>query len=334
MQTHLFTSLVVALSLVVGLAQALQSAEPSGPTEPTRTMPADLESGPGLSARYPLDEGIDADPAVVFVENFESEDYASKWDQKREIGSGPFAEKGTVEVVTDPAEVHGGRRSLKITARMKEGATFGNASGGDLFKSFAAKGYDKLYARYYCKFSADSGYLSHFVTLGGLNPPTPWPNPQAGQKPNGDDRFSTELGPSYQTTEPPMGPWRWYTYWCEMKPDGHGDYWGNVFRSDPEVPAPRDKWICVEIMLQLNTVGQRDGAMAAWVDGKPLGLWTGFRWRTAEGLKISYFWLQHFYSERGAPQLVSSCWFDDIVLATRYIGPKVSTPVEPGPAKE
>ena len=71
--------------------------------------------------------------------------------------------------------MHGGRRSLKITARMKEGATFGNASGGDLFKSFGEKGYDKLYARYYCRFSVDSGCLSHFVTLGGLTPPTPWP---------------------------------------------------------------------------------------------------------------------------------------------------------------
>ncbi len=328
MQMHPLTSVVMVTSLLLGLAQIVRAVEP------TCAMPPDLESGPGLSARYPDDAGIETDPAVVFVDNFESDKYASKWDQKRGIGSGPFAEKGTVDITTDPAEVHSERRSLRIIARMKEGATFGNASGGDLFKSFAERGYEKLYARYYCRFSADSGYLSHFVTLGGLNPPTPWPNPQAGCKPNGDDRFSTALEPSYQTSHPPMGPWRWYTYWCEMKPDGRGDYWGNVFVPAKEVLAPREEWICVEMMVQMNTIGQHDGAMAAWIDGKPLGLWSGFMWRTTEELKISYFWLQHFYSERGLPHLQSTCWFDDIVLATKYIGPRVEKPSQPVSAEK
>jgi len=53
----------------------------------------------------------------------------------------------------------------------------------------------------------------------------------------------------------------------------------------------------------------------------------GFRWRTHADLKINFFWLLFYVTENAGRQnrvtaeKENRVWFDDIVVATEYIGP-------------
>jgi hypothetical protein len=106
-------------------------------------------------------------------------------------------------------------------------------------------------------------------------------------------------------------------------------------------------------MVQLNSAPDAaDGELALWLDGERVmhvakgtrrGPWTGlgftlpkeggepfegFRWRTSRDLQLNWFWLLHYVTEAAArrngqadPGRPCRVWFDDVVLATEYIGP-------------
>ena len=72
-----------------------------------------------------------------------------------------------------------------------------------------------------------------------------------------------------------------------------------------------------------------DGRQAMWLDGKLVAEFTGIRWRSDPELKINCFWLQHYgYDDsdptKGTHKEKQTVWFDDVVVATEYIG--VRTP--------
>jgi hypothetical protein len=88
-------------------------------------------------------------------------------------------------------------------------------------------------------------------------------------------------------------------------------------------------------MLKANSSPDKaDGEQAFWVDGELYGRFAGFRWRTTKELKINTFWLLYYNTDQPArhnrdprPQdRVMEVWFDDIVIATEYIGPIHSKP--------
>jgi hypothetical protein len=80
-------------------------------------------------------------------------------------------------------------------------------------------------------------------------------------------------------------------------------------------------------MLSANTAPDRaDGRQALWLDGKLVGEFTGIRWRHDADLKVNCLWLEHYGYDPGDPTKRfwsdrQSVWFDDVVVATRYIGP-------------
>ncbi|PYJ55593.1 MAG: hypothetical protein DME24_24645, partial [Verrucomicrobia bacterium] len=240
-----------------------------------------------------------------------------------------------------------GKRSLQMTA------TLGENTGGHLYTRLPRE-VDKAYARFYVKFAADAAYIHHFVTLGGYNPPTAWPQGGAGERPRGDDRFTVGIEPygNYGRYAAP-GAWNFYTYWHEMKGSADGKYWGNSLTPAQPTLVPRDRWQCVEVMLQCNSAPDKsDGELALWLDGKPVihigpgarrSRWTGmgfslveqggepfegFRWRTNDQLKINFLWLLHYVTELAGrqnhvakPNPINRVWFDDIVVGTEYVGP-------------
>lgn len=297
----------------------------------------------GLAEKYPGDEGIENDPDILFAENFEEGTVAEickRWDS--------FKNKdGKVMAISDDIpEGSGGSRSLQITG------TLGENSGGDLFTNFP--GQDKAYLRFYTKFAADHVYEHHFVCFGGYNPPSPWPDPKAGSRPNGDDRVQIVIDPIGQHGKyPPPGIWTLYSYWSEMKISADGNYWGNCLcPAEPKI-VPRDKWICVELMIKMNSAPDKaDGELTLWIDGEEVahfvkgvkrGNWTGMGFdlveeggepfeglllRTDNALKVNYLWLEHYIDEGAQrqnrlenPNRVNRVWFDNVVVARKYIGP-------------
>lgn len=303
----------------------------------------DLPEGTGLAARYPGDQGIAKDPSVLLAEDFETgtiADLAKRWTEVSNKDGKPLA------FSDQKPEASRGKRSLEITA------TLGHDTGGHLFAPLP-KGVDTAFARFYVRFEEDAGYIHHFVHMGGLNPQTRWPNPQAGSRPKGDDRFSVGIEPwGDRGRARAPGLWNFYPYWHEMKISADGHYWGNSIRPVEDQPAPKATWQCVELMIKLNKPKERDGELALWLGGKrvahvrkgsPRGEWTGmgfrllaeggepfegFSWRTTGDLKVSYFWLLHYVTENATrqnrvekPDPTNRVWFDDVVVATSYIGP-------------
>jgi hypothetical protein len=313
--------MLVIAAVVTGLALAVFAQAQQKAGADTSALP----EGPGIAAKYPGDAGIDKDQAVLFAENFENgtvADIGERWGHINNKGGKPMLLDADVPAGTV------GTRSLQVTA------TLGQDNGGDLYTVFKP-GADQVYCRFYVKFDKEAGYVHHFVWLEAESTGAPWPNPQAGSRPAGDKRFSTGLEPKgdWNSKVPPPGEWNFYSYWQEMKIDPKmNKYWGNSFTPKPPVLIPRDRWICAEFMLKANSAPDKaDGEQAFWIDGKLAGRFTGIRWRSSNDLKINKLWLEHYIGiGSGAPFEAKAyypngkfhrVWFDDVVVATQYIGP-------------
>jgi predicted amidohydrolase len=274
----------------------------------------------GLADRYPGDDGIANDPDVLFSDNFESGD-TKKWDQRR----------GGVVMTGD--KPNSGRWCVRMSMER------GKNQGGDAIKWFMP-GADTVYARCYVKFSPDYQYNHHFISLLANQRTNKWSAfGKAGLKPNGT-YYSTGMEPWFAWgRNPSPGEVNLYTYYLDMEPDRKmNKYWGNGFfppgpgkgtaAGPNRVIPPLDQWQCWEFMIQANTAPDKtDGGQAMWVDGKLAGEFTGIRWRNDIDLKVNCFWLQHYGYDEGDPtkqywKESQSVWFDDVVVARRYIGPR------------
>jgi hypothetical protein len=271
------------------------------------------KQGKGLAAKFPGDKGIARHESVIFADGFERDDLAKVWSEVKRM-------PGQVSYSTSEAEVHTGKRAIRIDRKP------GENNGGHLYK-LLPKGEDRLHLRFYVKFPKDHGYVHHFVHLCGYRPGTKWPQGGAGDRPKGDERFSTgiDLYGDWGRIKPP-GRWGLYSYWCEMQ-GSRGKFWGNEPKGGKQVPVTRDRWISVEVMMKMNTVGEQDGEQAFWIDGKCAGRWGGYRWHTNEELKVNAVWLLYYITDeavrrqQGEPK-PEHVFFDDIVVAREYIGPQ------------
>lgn len=287
---------------------------------------------PGIASKYRGDVGLASDPDVIFVEDFEANSVSaitSKWEQCQHQESMSLSDDV-------PAGI-GGKQSLLITA------IGGQLWGGDLYRRFPDQ--EIVYVRYYVKFDKGCAGFHHGpMWIGGHYPSTSYPWPRAGEKPT-DNRFS-------QASEPLGNEWRWdfYNYTPDMFAGGDNMFWGNLYISDPGWTVDRDRWICVEQMLKLNDPGDTNGEQAMWIDGKereqngqiisrfgkgfPKGYRTkgifhpdpggtpyeGITWRLRAEQKINYLWPQVFLDTAPAG-VISKVWYDNMVVAKRYIGP-------------
>jgi PKD repeat protein len=291
--------------------------------------------GEGLAAHYPGDVGIENDPSVIWAEKFEEDTIgalAERYDATSNTRDMAF--------LTDVPPGSSGAHCLRI--RHTEGD-----EGGLLYKSFP-EGYDQLYLRFYVKFPGNSIPLHHMCKLGGYNPPTSYNQGGAGERPVGNDRAECVF-------EPCGGAWRWdfYAYWMEMRQYPGGKYYGNNFMTAPAFTVPKDEWICVEGMIKFNDpVDSHNGELGMWINGtlrrqngqvvgylgpgtargywtfgafKPdpsFPAWEGFRWRSSPDLKLTFIQIEAYITGSLPPgQDGSDVLFDDVVLATQYIGP-------------
>jgi len=298
--------LLLSTGVPIHQARAGEDALPS-----QASLPAPGPDKGGLASLYPGDEGIERDPRVLFVDDFETgplEEIAARW--------GNIVQRQNFELVDDVHARSPGEQSVHIR------------TGGHLFTH--TRGVDTMYARFYVKFHEKMGYVHHFVHLVADRTPQPWPKGGAGETPPGDAKFSTGIEPTGRWGKfPPPGVWNFYTYWHEMK-----SKWGSVFngRQDPIEPG---RWYCVEAMVQANSSPEKDdGVQAFWVDGELYGRFDGFRWRTTDKLKLNSFWLLFYNTDQPArhnkdprpESRVMEVWFDDVVIATEYVGPVSGKP--------
>ena len=191
--------------------------------------------GPGLAAKYLGDAGIERDPNVIFVENFDEPSLDAmkrRWDN---VGS------ADIMSLSDDTPLQSNGRSLLMTH------VGGKGSGGHLYRRLLP-GYDRLYTRFYVKFDPQSAPIHHFFQVGGYNPSSSYPHGGAGERPRGSGRFSSGVEPSADAWV-----WDYYTYWVDMRGSPpRGQTWGNSFIHDSSLKVAKGKWICVELMMKMN----------------------------------------------------------------------------------
>jgi hypothetical protein len=288
-------------------------------------------AGGGLAALYPGDVGIETDPNVVFVERFDEATMTNLFGRWTDVLNG-----GAMSFSTDAPAGSPVGKSLTIPYAS------GN-SGGHLYRQLSQGVDDTLYVRYYIKHPSVNNYQHTGIWMGGYNPPAGWPNPQAGTRPSGNDRFSAAA------EQNGLNRFDHYNYWMGMHQSNDGMYWGNHLLNDPDVQAAGGQWMCVEQMVKLNApVTASNGEHAIWINGVkvshlgqgfPNGSWAGgiftqdpsgtpfqgLQWRNNSSLNLNWIWLQ-VYASNGS----GSFKYAHVVAAKSYIGCLASG--SPGPS--
>lgn len=322
------------------------NATPNNVT-PNNVTPNNTTPAGTLAEMYPGDEGIEADPAVVWYEDFEQasvDELVARYDDAKRAG---------LSFSADVAAASSGTQSVVMAA----GGGAGSAS--DLFKRFEP-GYQQLYVRYYVKYT-DAPYHHSGMWMGGYNPSTAWPNPQAGLQPDGDDRVSVAIEPNGTAAAGPRLDS--YLYWRGMRTwkapgeptDDGTSFYGNAVLHRESLLRRDDQWQCIEFMVRLNDdpASAAGGEFAVWAedqlvdefhDAGPLGYWVrdkfcpadadsascldyapapgerevevlDLRWRSSDALTLNWIWPQNYISQGSG-----SLQFDDMVVATTRVG--------------
>lgn len=307
----------------------------------------------GLASKYPGDRGISADPSVIFVEDFEATDIQTvgeRWETVRDADA--------MSLSKETPNGSAGAQSLLITQQAEHG------TGADLYRRLD-DGYERVFTRMYVKFAEDCEPVHHFGTcVGGNFPATAWPSVRAGQPTDGNKSFWVGIEPfgkdwrwdyyAYwceMRGSPPRGQtWgnsfirdaelkvtkgRWQCIEMMLQvnepqaKDGELALWiDGTLVSHLGAGFPRGKWVFDKFTPGADGEGVRwnfDNQEREYVTTQPGGdPFEGFRFRTKQELKVNFLWL-YLYLTKGTPGKANRVWFDDVVVATEYIGPLLPT---------
>jgi hypothetical protein len=290
-----------------------------------------LPEGDGLAAAYPADGGITGNAAVIFADTFESYTTTSQltssgnWNNYFQAGN----------TLIDTAQAFSGTRSLRL--RMPQsGSEVSNA----VVKNIADQ--DTLFVRCYTRFAANyagfnPGGHNGIAITGRYTGP--------GQGPSASFAAILWEAVNYGDAAEP-GKYRLYIYHPEQN-DAYGENWypsgrttngdgpdggfGPNFVARPEIVPPRGQWVCSELMVKLNTPGQRDGRVAVWQDGVLVADWQNVRFRDSTAVRLDRV---EFQNGSQASSQINDKWYDNIVIATQYVGPMAPAVVDGTPPSQ
>ena len=266
----------------------------------------------GLSASYPGDANIADHASVMLFADFESASWGDQWTD----GSG----RATLQAVDGSegnsfAPLAGSALRIEVTA--------GDNYGGALTYKFAdEQGSEptEIYMRYYLRFGedwlpTDGGKLPGISGTYGV---AGW----GGRPVDGTDGWSARG--TYKTVIPDGNPLERhsaignYVYHADMAGQyGDVDLWldGCAGLLD------KNRWYAVETYLKLNTLGENDGILRGWVDGRLAYERTNWRWRDVDSLKIEQIWMNVYHGGSAVPPTDLHLYIDNVVIASEYIGP-------------
>ncbi len=322
----------------------------------TFLLAAALPSGYGLAAKYPGDVGIERDLAVIQVEGFEQPDIATMAAGWENVGA-----KGDFRFTPDVPAGTSGKQSLLMDRQSGPGGSLyrrlKNPRGGH--------GFDRVFARYYVKFATNSGEFHHFGTcLGGNFPATPWPSVKAGIRNDGAKSFWSGIEPFGKSWtwdfytywcemrgSPPRGQTWGNSFIHDPKLKVEKGRWiciEQMIRMNDvgESNGEQALWIDGKLIAHLGkgfpkgrwTFDKfepgKGGNGVRWNDAKgdrealvvPEGgaPFEGYRWRTVAELNVNFVWLYAYTQKAAGHRMLVG--FDDVVVATDYIGPIVAKP--------
>jgi hypothetical protein len=266
----------------------------------------------GLAARYPNDRGLEKDPAVYLYSDFEKDDWGRAWS------SGADA-KTLVPVSEDPER----RLELLQGRALRVEIPKGTNNGMNVLYKFAKQTGsepEEVYLRYYLRFSGDWQTIQggKLPGIAGTYGDAGW----GGRKVDGTDGWSARGSFNVQPApgNPLSGriPVGSYVYHADM-PGDYGDIW--IWVDGYGGLLAKDRWYCLEQYVKLNTPGQKDGVLRAWVDGRLAFEKTDVRYRKVDKLKIETVWMNIYHGGKLPTDRDVHAYVDNVVIARQYIGP-------------
>ena len=239
---------------------------------------------------------------LIFSDSFERGQIVDRW---------LLENQNAIKINYNPLNVHSGDRSMEVTVLPGKDA-------GGMARIFFPRSYDKVHARWYCKFASDFDqknlmHLNRLIASKGKWAAT------AGTRPNGLDFFRTGLDVWRDWGKnPPPGEPVFYSYFPLMKIDQKtGKYYGNMFKPGTKVLIERGQWYCMEMMLKANDPGANNGEQAFWINGALIGHFKNIIWRFTSDLRINSFQIGLYIHDNGK---INRIWYDDMILSTYFIG--------------
>ncbi len=267
----------------------------------------------GLAAKYPRDKGISQHPDVFFFADFESATWAERWTR-----AAPEEMIDTVD--RDPARKFEPLQGKALRSRLAEGS---NTALNTLYKFAEETGAEpeEIYFRYYLRLADDWNQTVQGGKMPGISGTygvAGW----GGRKSNGKNGWSAR-GAFHQTIPPqnPLGglhPIGTYCYHADMQ-GTYGNHW--LWQKGYRGFLENNRWYCVEQYLRLNTPGQRNGILKAWVDGRLAFEKTDIRFRLVDRLKIEQIWMNVYHGGTKPSPHDQHLFIDNVVVAKQYIGP-------------
>jgi hypothetical protein len=271
----------------------------------------------GLAAKYPDDRGLAADPRVVFFADFEADDWAAGWTQA--------APRGAIDTVAaDAARNFEPLDGKALRARLAEGT---NTALNTLYKFQRQIGREpeEIFFRYYLRLADDWNQTVEGGKMPGLSGTygvAGW----GGRKSDGTNGWSARG--AFHRVIPEGNPLAGlhalgtYCYHADM-PGTFGNIW--LWNRGYHGFLEKNRWYCVEQYLKLNTPGEKDGILRAWIDGRPAFEKTDIRFRLTDKLKIEQVWMNVYHGGTKPSPYDQHLYIDNVVVATDYIGPMRST---------
>jgi hypothetical protein len=298
----------------------------------------------GIASHYPGDKNIASDPAVIFADDFES--YASPSEIQNKWNNVYHFEN--IRIATEGGNFFAGSKALEFSLPITT-TEVANSLGKRLTPTR-----DTVFLRAYTKF--DPGYSINGSNHNGLRLSANYPGPGIMPPANGTGFFlfllQNNFGGNLLPGEATPGFSHIYAYWPKQR-SSFGDHWypdgmvkpydnniGNQgdwlafpgqypdFKLMPNFLPQRNRWYCYELMVRANTPGQNNGEVKYWIDGTVISDFPNLNIRSIDTLKIdeAHIGLHAQHSER-----VNKKWYDNVVIATQYIGPMASASPVPSP---
>jgi hypothetical protein len=266
---------------------------------------------------------------VIFADDFESYSNSASLTSRWSTAS----QGNNVRIASEQGSFLSGTKSLEFVIPQTATET------GYQVAKFLSPERDVLFVRVHAKFSDDFNVLGS--SHNGITMEADYCCP--GIPADGSNKFfvSYEAARFDQATALP-GRLAAYIY-HPLQRDAYGDHFfptgvvspftstpfdfGPHFVSRPNVVPQRGRWYAYELMVQANTPGQPNGRIALWLDGILIADFTNLRLRDTASLKLDKVTLGLHVKTNNLG--VARKWYDNVVVATSYIGPMVPSALSP-----
>lgn len=267
----------------------------------------------GIASAFPLDQGIENHPEVIFAEQFESRRWLDSWSD--------FDRTGHAEAVSkDDANRFEPLAGNALQVTIKKGST----QGLNMHYRFGQSGRtepEEVFFRYYLRLGESWDPTLEGGKMPGLSGSygrAGW----GGRKSDGKNGWAAR-GSFYTVPREPSLLSRFrgigsYLYHADMD----GSYgailgWGR----GPSGALEKNRWYSVEQQVRMNRPGEKDGILRAWIDGQLVFEKTNLRFRDIPKLRIESVWMNVYHGGTRPAHKDLTLFIDNVVVAKKYIGP-------------